>query len=261
MTARFENQGRGRGRIGAIVPANNRNLEPDFMLLSPPGVSTHFSRVGGNDYHGVPTYDEMQRYVSEPLEPPVMSLVAGQIGVIAYGCTSATLSGGAKADRELREQIERLSGLPAVSAASSLLEGLSALGVSRVAFTSPYVRELHCRAVAFLESCGVEVVSEADVGRDLGPYEQQLDPRSVYELGCRADDDRAEALVLSCTEMRSVEALVALENDLDKPVVASNQALMYASLNRIGIDPSGVEAGGRLFSLGFSDVAAPQAAQ
>lgn len=239
--------GRGRGRIGAMVPCSNRNLEPDFQLLIPDGVSAHFVRLEVDDLDAMPDSETLQRYANTPIEGPTRLLCAATVDVIAYGCTSATLSGSPEFDVQLSEKIERLSGLPTVTAARALLEGLAAFGINRVAFASPYVRELHQRACQFLEDSGVQVVSETDVGRDLGNYEQEMNPSAVYRMGREADDAAADALVLSCTEMRSVEAIEALERDIGKPVITSNQALVFACLKRLGVESSGVQSGGRLF--------------
>ena len=44
--------------------------------------------------------------------------------------------------------------------------------------------------------------------------------------------------MLSCTEMRSVETIQKLEATLRKPVVTSNQAMMFEVLGSLGIhDP------------------------
>ena len=239
---------RGKGRIGAMVPSSNRNLEPDFFMLAPAGVSVHFVRIPTGDTEALPDSSALQNYARTPIEGPTRMLVEATVDVIAYGCTSATLSGTPQFDKELALRIQTLSGLPTVTAAGALLEALQMLGLNKVAFASPYVRELHERALAFLHDSGISVVSEADVGRDLGNYEQSMTPSSVYHLACRADSPQAEAVVLSCTEMRSVEAIEALERDLGKPVITSNQALVHACLKRIGIDSSGVRAGGHLFS-------------
>ena len=246
--------GRGRGRIGAMVPSPNRNLEPDFFLLAPPGVSVHFVRLREENPDELPTSAVLQRYAHLPVAEPAELLVAATVEVIAYGCTSATLSGSPEFDAELSEVIERLSGLPTITAARALLEALATLGVANIAFGSPYVRELHERGIQFLTDAGVAVVSEADPGRDLGNYEQEMTPSAVYDLGRRADHRDAQALVLSCTEMRAVEAINALEKDLGKPVVTSNQALMFACLNRIGIKPTGLGVGGRLFDQTLKSV-------
>jgi len=241
--------GRGGGRIGAMVPCSNRNLEPDFQLLVPENVSVHFVRLEVDDLDAMPDSETLQRYANTPIEEPTRLLTAATVDVIAYGCTSATLSGSPQFDVELSDKIERLSGLPTVTAARALIEGLAAFGINRVAFASPYVRELHERAIRFLEESGISVVSESDVGRDLGNYEQELNPSSVYRLGREADDSAADALVLSCTEMRSVEAIEALERDIGKPVITSNQALVFACLKRLGVSAGSVSTGGRLFQL------------
>ena len=41
--------------------------------------------------------------------------------------------------------------------------------------------------------------------------------------------------MLSCTDMRAVEVLEALEHSLGKPVVSSNQALMHIAAGRLGL--------------------------
>ncbi|MEM0944905.1 MAG: ectoine utilization protein EutA, partial [Pseudomonadota bacterium] len=48
-----------------------------------------------------------------------------------------------------------------------------------------------------------------------------------------ADAREAEALVLSCTDMRSVEAAAALEARTGKPVITSNGAMMDAALTHL----------------------------
>ena len=249
MPPEFESRGRGRARVGAIVPSTNRNLEPDFCLLAPSGVSVHFTRQGGEDTGQIPDSGEMQRYAQQPLAPAVQALRAARVDVIAYACTSATLSGGADFDRRLGTGIEGLSGRPAVTAASALLEALAALGVSRVAFVYPYVRELHERGIAFLAEHGIEVSGDANPERALDSYEQEMDPRSVYEMALRSDHRRAEALVLSCTEMRSVEAINAIEARTGKPVVTSNQALMHTLSRPPRHRCARSGGGGRLFRV------------
>ena len=83
--------------------------------------------------------------------------------------------------------------------------------------------------MAFLESSGFETISCADVGRDLGCYGQgALSPKEVFELAVKANDPKVQAIVLSCTDMRSVEVIKTIETELGKPVVTSNQAMMFS---------------------------------
>jgi len=65
-----------------------------------------------------------------------------------------------------------------------------------------------------------------------------MDPQAVYDLGRAADAADAEVIVLSCTDMRSLEILSRLEQTLRKPVISSNQAMMFQTLQMVGIgDP------------------------
>ena len=227
---------RGRARIGVLVPFTNTNLEPDLMMLRPPGVSLHFARAGGYDPEQTPDSQQMRGFALAGLEGVVELLAAARPDLILYGCTSATLAHGPRFDREFTESISEASGVPAVTAAGALVESLETRGIKRVAFSSPYVEQLNQEAIAFLAACGVETVSSAYVGSDLGNDEQgQLTPDQVLDLGVRADSQQAQALVLSCTDMRAVEVVDALEERLGKPVVTSNRSLMEAALRRLSL--------------------------
>ena len=80
-----------------------------------------------------------------------------------------------------------------------------------------------------------------------GPV-RQVQPEQVFELGVQADSKAAEALVLSCTDMRSVEVIAELEAKLNKPVVTSNQAMMFQAMGFLGFDDR-IEGFGRLFAM------------
>ena len=128
--------------------------------------------------------------------------------------------------------------MPALTAASAVIEALRDLEVERFAFSSPYVSSLNDLAVSFIEAFGFRCVGRADAGAPLGNDEvAALTPEDVAALAGEADCAEAEAIVLSCTDMRAAEAVPAIEASRDKPVVTSNQAMMHAALKRLGISP------------------------
>ena len=91
-------------------------------------------------------------------------------------------------------------------------------------------------AVAFLAETGVETVRRSEVSGTLDNYGQgELRPDAVYELGRAADHPEAEAVVLSCTDMRSVEIIARLEAKLGKPVITSNQAMVFQAMQLAGL--------------------------
>ena len=128
------------------------------------------------------------------------------------------------------------------------MHALKKLGVDRVGFASPYVGAINEQAVSFLGDAGIVTVNVADVGKALGNYGQgELTPDEVFKLGKRADHADAEAIVMSCTDMRSIETIDRLEAALDKPVISSNQAMLFEALEKLNCQADGAGCG-HLFS-------------
>ena len=139
-------------------------------------------------------------------------------------------------DRNLAATISAQSGAKTVTAAGALVYAIKSLGANRVAFASPYVPVINDQAIAFLASEGIETVSRADVEGTLDNQGQgAMTPEDVTVLAKRADSEKAKAVVLSCTDMRSVEAIDRLERELGKPVVTSNQAMMFQAMELAGL--------------------------
>ena len=233
------NQSRGRARIGALVPFTNTNLEPDLMLMCPAGVSLHFARLGGYDEDEIPDAEQMHGLGASDLEEPLRLLQGVRPDVILYGCTSATLTHGLEFDRSLSEEIRSNSGAKTVTAAGALVHAFRTLGAKRIGFASPYVPAIKDLAISFLADAGCETVARSEVDAVLDNQGQgAMDPQAVYDLGRAADAADAEVIVLSCTDMRSLEILSRLEQTLRKPVISSNQAMMFQTLQMVGIgDP------------------------
>jgi len=245
----FRIEDRRLRRLGMIVPASNTNAEPDCLMLTPTGLTIHFTRSGGYNVDAIPDSDEMRRFARQSLDRQLQLLVDGRVELIAYACTSATLADGPEFDQAFCDEITQKSGLPAVTTAGALVEAIQDLECKRVAFTSPYVPRLVEDSIDFIQQCGIEVVSQVSFDDELSSLEQnRLTPEDAYRMGLKADHPQAQALVVSCTDYRALEAVPALEAALGKPVVTSNSALMYACLKRLGIDCGSIEAGGYLFT-------------
>lgn len=231
------NSSRGRARFGILVPFTNTNLEPDMAILRPDGVSLHFARLGGYDADEIPDENQMQGLGSSDLDEPLKLLAGVMPDVVLYGCTSATLTHGTAFDRVLSAKIETMSGARTVTAAGALVHALEVLCVRRIGFASPYVQAINDMAIGFLADYGFETISRSQIDEALDNHGQgALLPEAVFELARKADHRDAEALVLSCTDMRGVEVIARLEATIGKPVITSNQALMFQAMQMAGID-------------------------
>jgi maleate isomerase len=246
----MKSSSRGKARIGIFVPFTNTNLEADMALLRPDGVSYHFHRLGGYDQDEIPDSDQMAGMGAASIDEALTMIEGVKPDAILYGCTSATLSHGVAFDQDLSARIKASSGAVSVTAAGALVYALSSLNVGRIGFASPYVKQLNDCAIDFLGDAGFETVSRADVVGELDNYGQgNLSPEEVFELGLRADSPEAEAIVLSCTDMRAVETVQRLEDKLGKPVVSSNQAMIFQTCQALSIDTSGLGCG-QLLEIG-----------
>ena len=242
---------RGRAKIGILVPFTNTNLEADMTMLCPKGVSFHYTRLGGYDIDEIPDEQQMASLGTADLTEPLRLLAGVKPDVILYGCTSATLTHGPEFDLELSSNILNNWNIHSVTAAGSLVYALNALSIERIGFASPYVENINKDAIEFLNMSGFETVSSANVKDKLDNYGQgNLTPEKVCELAHRANSDEAQAIVLSCTDMRAVEVVNQLEQELSKPVITSNQAMLFNALKHINVSCTEINCG-MLFKQGI----------
>jgi len=234
-------------KIGVLVPFTNTNLEPDLALMCPAHATLHAARLGGYDVDELPGADQMAGLGASDLSEPLRLISGVRPKAVLYGCTSATLTHGRAFDMALARQIHDASSAVSITAAGALVQALKALGARRVGFASPYLGEINAQAAAFLASEDIDTVRVHDIGRALGNYGQgELTPDEVYDLARAADAPEAEAIVLSCTDMRSVEVINAIEAAVGKPVVTSNQAMVFALCQALDLAKPEVSPG-RLF--------------
>ena len=88
-----------------------------------------------------------------------------------------------------------------ITAAGALCQALSCLGVSRLAFSSPYTRQLNEEGANFLTQSGFEVVHCHYIGTDLGNYGQgDLTPEEVCRMNIEERIDLLKANILHYTQ-------------------------------------------------------------
>ena len=116
-------------------------------------------------------------------------------------------------------------------------------------FSSPYLGEINAQAIQrSWRKTDIETVTLRRCRPRVGELRSgRADTLTkYYDLACQADHPDAQAIVLSCTDMRSVEAITHIEATLDKPVVTSNQAMMFGLMKALNL-PRHDSLPGRLF--------------
>lgn len=68
----------------------------------------------------------------------------------------------------------------------------------------------------------------------------------------RNDIDACDGIFISCTALFTVDQIERIEETLNRPVVTSNQACLWAALHRMKVDSRGLGAGRLLEDFGYS---------
>ncbi|MGI8780914.1 MAG: maleate cis-trans isomerase family protein [Solirubrobacteraceae bacterium] len=235
--------------IGVIAPFDFA-LDRELWRWMPAGASIYVTRTPpselaiGMDFAREAAGDE------EALTQAARSLSAAEPGAVVYACTSASYANGLAGERRLRAAIERGGARRALTTSGALLDALAALGVSRVGVATPYDAALTAALQDFLAEAGHEPVAVSYLG--LTGAIAKVRPESVAELVRRAADAEAEAIVVSCTNLPTIDVLSALEDELDRPVLSANLATAWAALRAAGIRAD--ERPERLFRAATSEV-------
>jgi maleate cis-trans isomerase len=233
-----------RARLGFLIPPGNPTVEPELIAMTPPGVSVHFSRLvargPAGTHHG---QEERNRSQIEHIDESaaLLAMVKPNVIALAHTATSYTLGRGAEA--ELLKRLQAQYAVPFATAFGSVAAALGALGVKRVAFGTPYSEEITLKGKAHLEEHGFEVVSHRRLENVTDIYEETAE--RAYRLGRAVDSPNAQAVFLSGTGMPTIKILQALEQDLGKPALSANSAMMWYALRRVGVRHS-VSGYGRL---------------
>ena len=228
-------------KIGLIVPANNSVIEPELWSVLPPGVAAYATRILAR---GNLTPDAV-RLMETQVDRAVDELAATGVDVIAYADMVTTFIMEQGWNEEKVAQIAARTGVPCVSAWTSLRDALKALGVRRFALGTPYPAAIHAMARPFFEAQGYGIVGDATLDilamRDVPKVDGATLDRFVASL----PKSGAEAVVLLATDLPTFTSVASLEKACGLPVLTSNQAILWASLRAAGVK-DGIRKLGRL---------------
>lgn len=239
-----------RARLGFIIPSSNRMVEPQIQRFVPDGVVGHFTRIGMTNRHRAPL-DQLMPRILEASE----LLGDSKMDVTVLQCTGTSMSGGVDGERKVIEAMAVATGKPALSAASSLTAAFSALGAQRLVFVSETAQEGHDKKLAFLRQAGYDIIADKAMSLPNSDAYCSTPPEFWFDAVRQMKNDDCEAYFISCANIHSIDVIEALEAELDRPVVTSNQAALWCALRTAGIDDD-VPALGRLGAVGLAMSAA-----
>jgi maleate isomerase len=232
-----------RGRIGLITVVSGSSTEAEFNRYVPEGVAVLTTRIplGGISLEAL---TEMRRHLDE-----AASLLAGaEVDVIVFACTAGSLVRGVGYDKEIIEALQSRTGVPVTTTSTGVVKALSALGIKKIGVATPYPDDVNQAEKAFLEGSGFEVACIKGLELLEPRLVPQVPPGEMYRLAKEVFSEDVEGIFISCTGLHVDTIIELLEKDLRKPVITSNQVMLWDVLRKINISEK-IEGLGRLFAL------------
>jgi maleate isomerase len=170
----------------------------------------------------------------------------GALDAVVYASTSSAYAIGLDAEAALVSRLSRRIGVPVSATCASAVLALRTLGVERIALVHPpwFDGELSELGAAYFRSAEFHVVSSGSAALSQDPRE--IEPAAVYQWTSRHVDDQAEAVFIGGNGFRAAGAIAALEAAIGRPVLTSNQVLLWHLLAQAGATFE-VSGYGRLF--------------
>jgi len=242
MALAFETDAAPPARLGLIVLQTDETIEPELgRMFAGAGATLHVSRVPSAPDVTPETLAAMAAAL--PAAAALLPNGAGY-GALGYGCTSgATVIGEAEVGRLVRGAIGEA---PVTNPLSAVKAACKTLGVRRLGFVTPYIREVSARLRTALEADGIEIAGS-------GSFEQ-IEERVVARIAERsvlaaieqvAAMAPCDAVFASCTNLRTLGIIEQAERRIGRPVLSSNQALAWHMLTLAGL-PVRIDGAGRL---------------
>jgi maleate isomerase len=214
-----------RARIGMIIPSVNSMTEPQFNRFAPPGLAVNVARarVAGE-------WKRPLDVMADEIATSAKLLSDVEPDLIVFHCTDTSMTQGPQGEGRILDIVKDATGIEAVATSRLVLEALQALGMKKLVLLSPY--RSNQAVIDYLRATGFTVVHDVALGLKSIEF-ANVTPREWTELARQHDRPDADGVFLSCTNTTQIEAIAEIERALGKPVVNSNQAVLWGCVKRL----------------------------
>jgi maleate isomerase len=217
--------------IGVVIPYDFA-LDRELWRWVPAQVSLHLTRT---PYQDIPVSVAQAIAVSdqETVVRCTRDLLIVEPAAVAYGCTSGSFIRGLAGEAALVAGMVEAGAPRAVTTSGAVIAAVHALGIQKVAVVTPYDEAVGAKLRAYLNEAGVEVAAQNDMG--LTGRIWTVPNEVTADLARRTARGGGDAVLLSCTNLRTYDLIASLEQELGVPVLSANQVTMWAVLAAAGV--------------------------
>lgn len=217
-------------RVGLIALATDHTSERDFSAMSPSAdLAVYVNRVA---FANPATPENLRAMAPLLTEAANLILPGEELDAVAYSCTAASALIG---DDLVRDAIWNAKpGVSVITPTSAAMDAFAALQVRRISLLTPYTRDVTDALAGYFEDAGLEVLDAHCFGLSDDREMARVSPDTIAATAARVCHPRADAQFVSCTALRAASAVQAIEGQIGRPVVTSNQAMFWQTIRQAG---------------------------
>lgn len=238
---RFDAGRHHKAKLGFVLLAMEQTIEEDMFKLAPDGVGLHFQRAPMANKVDVDTLAAMASGIGDAAALMVPQV---QLDVICYGCTSGSVVIGE--DKVFAELNRGAPGAQPTSIISGVLRALEAVKAKKITIATPYLDPVNEIERVYMQDRGLEILNIQGLNIENDEDMVRVTPDYIFDFAKEVDRADSDAIFISCSALRSVDIIQALEAESGKPVITSNQAMMWDCLRLAGVNDQS-DKYGRLF--------------
>ena len=229
-------------KVGLIALSTDQTIENDFQnICNNLPVDIFINRIHNKN----PLTKENLLKMGDDLASVTKKILPDEkLNTIAYGCTSGTIAIG---EDNVKEKI--LSAKPGsyvTTPVTSAIKAFKLMNIKKIALFTPYPDAVNKTILEYFTKKNIEVSSFASLNLNLDSEFANVDPNYILEISSKLETKNADALFISCTALPVLNILDKLEQSIKKPVLSSNQTLIWDTIRSVGYK-SPIEGYGKLF--------------
>ena len=221
-------------RVGLIVLSTDYTIERDFNTVCRDlPLDVFINRIHNQN----PLTKENLSKMQNELESVAKKILPDEkINTIAYGCTSGTIAIGE--DNVKKKILLAKPDCYVTTPVTSAIKAFKEMNIKKIALFTPYPDSVNRTIFEYFTKKNIEVLSFASLNLNLDSDIAKVDPKYLLEILAKLDTSNADALFISCTALPVLKIIDQLEKKTKKPVLSSNQTLIWDTLRSIGYKSS-----------------------